>query len=432
MAGVSRSGNVNFFSIFRFLLTRSRAANDTDSDIPSSCTIKSDTTATAQADLDDYSGCKTLVGNLTISGSSIVSAALANVEELKGSLVINNASNLNDFHADSLKKISNSLSLQKLYVLSAASFGSLEEVDTIDFVTLPAISTFTTNLKSANYIIISDTALETVNAFSSLQEVAVFNVNNNKGLTNLKSDLETVSNALEFSSNGNDANVTFDSLKWANNITLRDVDSASFKILQSVNSSLGLINNSISEIDLSHLKTVGGSFSVVSNEELTKVDCKNLTTVGGGFVVANNTKLRLIDGFSKLSSVGGALVATGNFTELDLSSLKSVKGGAQIDTSSGNFSCDALKTLQSKGAIQGDSFVCKNGASSTSIKLSSTSGSQSSTGSASATASDDSDSSSSATATGSSSSSSRGAAPVDFAPAGSILGVFAAVAAALL
>ncbi|QLL32202.1 hypothetical protein HG536_0C03710 [Torulaspora globosa] len=320
-----------------------------------------------------------------------------------------------------------------LYILTSASFGSLEEVDTIDFLTLPAISTFTTNLKHANFIRISDTALETVNAFTSLQEVAVFNINNNRGLTNLKSDLETVSQALEFSSNGNDANVTFDSLLWANNITLRDVDSASFASLTAVNASMGLINNSISSLNLSNLSSVGGSFAVISNDQLTEIDCSNLTTVGGGFVVANNTNLKQIDGFDKLSTVGGALVVTGNFTELDLSSLKSVKGGAQVDTSSGNFSCDALKSLSSKGAIAGDSFVCKNGATSTSIKLSSSS---SSSGSHSSTASSSGNNNAVSTSTGTSSSSSsksaKGAAPAEYAPAGSILGVFAAVAVALL
>lgn len=411
------------------------AANDTD--VPSSCTISSGATATAQADLDDYAGCKKLVGNLTISGSSLVSAALASVEEIEGSLTVYNATNLNDFHADSLKKISDSLSLQRLTILSAASFGSLEEVDTIQFITLPAISTFTTNLKSANIIYVSDTALETVNAFSSLQKVAVFNMNNNKGLTNLESDLETVSDSLEFSSNGNDANVTFDSLIWANNITLRDVDSASFTNLQAVNASLGFINNSISNLNLSSLASVGGSFAIISNDDLTDVDCKNLTSVGGGFVVANNSELSQIDGFSKLSTVGGALIATGNFTQLDLSSLKSVKGGAQVDTSSGNFSCDALKSLQSKGAIQGDSFVCKNGATSTSIKLSSTSGSNSATSTSSGSSSNTDSNNNAASATSGSSTSathksSKGAAVSDFAPAGSILGVFAAVAAALL
>lgn len=408
-------------------------ANSTSS-VPSSCTISSSATATAQSDLDQYSSCETLVGNLTISGS-LSSAALASVKELQGSLTIFNATSLSSFSADSLQTITDSLSLQQLTILTSASFGSLEQVDTIEFITLPAISTFTTSLKSANIIIVSDTSLESVNAFSSLQEVSVFNINNNRDLTNLESSLESVSDALEFSSNGNDANVTFDNLIWANNITLRDVNSASFSSLQAVNASLGFINNTISTLNMSLLASVGGSFAVVSNDDLTDVQCTNLTTVGGGFVIANNTNLKQITGFSKLSSVGGALEVVGNYTLLDLSSLKSVKGGADVETTSGNFSCDSLKSLQSKGGIQGDSFVCKNGASSTSIKLSSASSSSSGSGSATSSASSGSASSGSATsasATSTASSKSKAAAGSQYAPAGSILGVFAAVAAALL
>lgn len=409
-------------------------ASNSTSSVPSSCSISSSATATAQADLDQYSGCETLVGNLTISGS-LGSAALASVKELQGSLTIFNATSLSSFSADSLETITDSLVLQQLTILTSASFGSLEQVDTIEFITLPAISTFTTNLKSANIIYVSDTALESVNAFASLQEVSSFNINNNKDLTNLESALETVSEALEFTSNGNDANVTFDNLVWANNITLRDVSSASFSSLQAVNASLGFINNTISTLNMSLLASVGGSFSIVSNDDLTNVQCSNLTTVGGGFVIANNTDLTQITGFSKLSSVGGAFVVTGNYTQLDVSSLKSVKGGADVETTSGNFSCDALKSLQSKGGIQGDSFVCKNGASSTSIKLSSassTSGSASASSSGSTKDSSSSGSSASASATSTASSKSKAGAGSQFAPAGSILGVFAAVAAALL
>lgn len=418
---------IRFTVLTQFL---SFLANSTVS-VPSSCTITSSATATAQGDLDDYSSCSTLVGNLTISGSSLSNAALANVEAIHGSLTITNATSLDSFHADSLTSVTN-LRLNQLTVLSSASFGSLQRVELIEFIALPALQTFTTNLRSANMIYISDTSLESVNAFSSLEEVAIFNFNNNRYLTNLQSTLRTVSNALEFSSNGEGANVTFDSLIWANNVTLRDVNSASFAALRNVNASFGLINNSITSLNMSHLAAVGGSFAVVSNDQLTDLHCSNLSQVGGGFVVANNTELNQINGFHNLSSVGGALEVQGNFTQLDLANLRSVRGGANVDTRSGNFSCNPLRSLQRNGGIQGDSFVCRNGATSTSIQLSSTSSSDSSsTDSADASSTDD-GSSSSATATVSSSSSSKHNGAAQFAPAGSFFAVVAAAAAALL
>lgn len=406
------------------------AASNSTADVPSSCSIKADATASAQADLDKYSGCKTLAGDLVVSGD-LGSAALANVQEIQGSLIITNATSLSAFYADSLKTISDSLTLTKLTVLDKASFGSLEEVDSIQFITLPAISTITTNLKSAKKILITDTSLESIEGFEELEQVEEFNVNNNKGLASIDSQLKSVSDILEVTFNGDQADITFDKLIWANNITLRDVSSASFASLQKVNASLGFINNSIESLKLTKLQEVGSALSIISNDELTEADFGNLTTVGGGFVVANNTKLKVIDGFSQLKTVGGALVVAGNFTELDLDSLKSVRGGADVETKAGNYSCDSLKSLQKKGGIQGDSFVCKNGATSTSIKLTSTSGASTATDDSSSTK----DSSESSTATGSSSSSSsksNGGAAGQFAPASSFMGAVAAVAVALL
>lgn len=395
--------------------------------VPSSCSIKSDATASSQADLDKYAECSTIVGDLVIGGD-LGSAALAGVKSIQGSLIIKNATFLAGFSADSLKSISDSLTLQELTLLNVASFGSLEEVDTIQFLTLPAISTITTNLKSAKQIVIADTSLESIAGFEGLEEIDVFNVNNNKGLASIDSQLKSVGTALEVTFNGKSAEIAFDQLEWANNITLRDVSSASFKKLSNVNASLGFINNSLTDIDLSTLEKIGGSLSVVSNEDLTDINFSNLTSIGGGLVIANNSKLATIDTFSELTTVGGALVITGKFNDLEFKKLKSVKGGAQVETSASNFSCDALNSLQKKGAIQGDSFVCKNGATSTSVKLSATS-----TSDATSTDSSDSSSTGSSESSSSSTSKSKGAAAAQYnAPVSSLMGAVAAVAYALL
>ncbi|CCK72310.1 Ecm33p KNAG_0J02300 [Huiozyma naganishii CBS 8797] len=417
------------------------AAGNSTASVASGCSIGAKATATSQADLDKLAGCPVIVGNLTITGD-LGSAALANVEEIDGSLTIKNATSLSNFAADKVKKITGSLSMQDLTILTGASFGSLEEVDTISMVTLPAISTFGSNIQSANNILISDTSLETVDGFATLKKVSELNINNNRYLTSFDSSLETVASSLQFSFNGEAAQVAFNQLLWANNITLRDVQSASFSKLQTVNASLGFINNSISNLTLSKLTKVGQTFFLTSNDQLTTVKASNLTSIGGGFVIANNTKLRNIDGFKEVATVGGAIIVTGNYTELDLPALKSVRGDATFQTSSGNFSCDPFKKLQSKGAIQGDSFSCKNGAKSSSISSkSSVVSSSTKTSSSSKSSASDSASTSAANAaasvSGVSSSSSaskksKGAAVAQVAPASSFMGALAAVAVALL
>lgn len=419
--------------------------SNSTSNVPSSCSIKSKSTATSQSDLDKYSGCETLVGNLTISGDEITTGQLHGVKDLKGSLTIFNASSLVQFNADDLGNISHSLNLQLSTSLETASFNGLQEVDTIKMVALPKLGDFETNVKTANVVYISDTSLKTVHAFEELEKVRSFNLNNNNQLGNLESALKSVEDSLEFSANGKDANVTFDHLKWANNITLRDVHRASFVSLQHVNSSLGFINNTIDNLDLSNLTKTGGSFSVVSNDNLTGVNATNLKEVGGGFVVSNNSHFKKIGGFPNLGKVGGAVAVVGNFTYLDLNSLKSVQGGGQFETHSGNFSCSSLKKLQNKGGIKGDSFVCKNGAHSTSIKMSKSKDTKSKSGdkhnkdknssdkfTRSAGASQSGGNSGSQKTASNDGNKSKGMAVAQFAPAGSVMGAMAAVAAALL
>lgn len=411
------------------------AATSTTDSTASACKVGASATATAQTDLDQYAGCSTLTGNLTVTGQ-LGSAALANVKKIDGSLTIKNATQLVSFAADSIEEITGALTLQDLTILDTASFGSLEKVESITLLTLPAITTFNSKLSSADNIYISDTTLETIDGFSVLSEVNVFNINNNRFLTSIKSSLQTVSDALSFQFNGDNTTIVLDDLIWANNITLIDVSSASLKSLQAVNASLGFLNNSITAIDLNNLTNVGQTFTVTFNDELTDISCNKLTKIGGGLVIANNTNLNSIDAFSNLETIGGALNIEGSFGLLDLSSLKSVRGSADVETTSANYSCSALKALQKKGSIQGDDFVCKNGAKSSSSKKSSTSVAKqqsSSSNSKSATATSTGESSSaSETASSQSSASSKGAANVNFVQGTSVFGAFAAVAAALL
>lgn len=406
-------------------------SGNSTSSVPSSCTLKSKTTATSQSDLDKYSGCETLVGNLTVSGEEMQTASLNGVKNLEGSLTIFNTTSLAQFNADQLQNISHSLDFETATGLETASFNGLKEVDTIKMVALPKLHDFQTNVKKANVIYISDTSLKTVRAFEELQKAKSFNLNNNKELGNLKSSLKTVEDGIEFSANGDDANVTFNDLKWANNITLRDVHRASFVSLEKINSSLGFINNTIDRLDLSNLTSVGGSLSFVSNNQLVNINATQLKQIGGALVIANNTKLTKVGGFPNLTKVGGAVSVVGNFSYLDLDSLKSVNGGGDFETHSGNFSCSSLKKLQSQGGIKGDSFVCKNGAHSTSIKLSDSKSSTTSSGKYTRTTSG-SQSSGKSESTASNDGKSKGMAAAQFAPAGSLMGAMAAVAAALL
>ncbi|KAL6939636.1 hypothetical protein ACO0RG_003481 [Hanseniaspora osmophila] len=409
------------------------ASNSTSSaSVPSSCTVKN--VATAQSDLDNLSSCSTIVGTLTI-GDDLENPTLSNVQEIQGTLNVTGSSNIVSFSAEDLETITENLDMIDLTSILTISLPKLSTVGTINLEALPVVnSVVLTALDSANNVIISDTNLESLSGFENLENVNTFDINNNGNLVSIISTLKTVSNSLEITYNGDDCEIAFDDLKWANNITIRDASSVSFDSLNNVNSSIGFINNDIGSLKLDNMTTIGGSLVVVGNDNLTSVSFPELETIGGALVVANNSILKNISSFPQLTKINGALDIVGPFSSFSLPKLTSVKGGADVETNQSNFSCDALKSLQKKGGIQGDNFVCKAGSSSTSVKLSSTSSDGSATGSATATDSSSASAtdSSSASSTSSKTSKSKGGAVNNNAAMGTFFGGLAAVAVALL
>lgn len=332
---------------------------------------------------------------------------------------------MSSFSAGSLTTVTEQLSLTSLTILSDLSLPQLTTVGTVYFVTLPALNeiSLNTGVSKINSLYISDTSLETLNGFD-VTSLDTFNVNNNKNLNSIDSQLRNVKVALEVSYNSDDVEVSFDDLEWANNITFRDISSISLSKLETVNASLGFINTSLESIEIANLGSVGGSLTFVSNDELEEIDLSNLTSIGGGFDISNNTNLKDIDGFDSLETVGGAVIFVGNFTNASLPSLKRVSGGMEIE-SSDDFDCDSFN--KQKSAVEGDSYQCKAASSSTSVALSSTSGSGSSSTSGSGS------SSSSGSSSGSSSSSSQGnAAGLVVFQATSVFSAVAAIALAML
>ncbi|KAG7844768.1 hypothetical protein KL941_003508 [Ogataea angusta] len=397
----------------------STLTSTTSISVPSGCSFSKTLTATAQSDLDDLSSCSAIEGDIYITGD-LSTASIANVKAIYGSLSAFNCSNLQSLRADSLTTITKQLELTDLYVLDTLSFGSLVSVGSINWVTLPALTQagLAAGVSDCQSIYISDTQLESLDGFNPIN-VETFNINNNKNLASINSDIQSISNALSVSYNGDDTNVTFDSLSWANNITFYSVSSISMSNISTVNSSLGVFESNVESLAIPSLKKIGGDLSIIDNDDLTEIDFSDLTSVGGGFVIANNSNLETIDGFDSLTTIGGAVILKGDFDNATFPKLSTVRGGFDLETT-GEADCDEFNTLEKKGGIQGDKFVCSAATeSSSSINHSKTSGSSSATSSG---------SSDESTSSGASSSSQGGAAVNTI----SVFGVMSALLLALL
>lgn len=331
-------------------------ASTTSIAIASGCSFEDPFTATAQSDLDKIAGCEAIKGDIILTGD-LGSASIANVKAIYGDLQIFNATNLQFFAADAVTTITGSLKLHGLTVLSTLSFGQLSSVGAINWVTLPnLVDTGLNAVTDCNSIYISDTMLSDLKGINPTN-VEVFNINNNLNLASISSNIKTVSNALTVAFNGDETIVEFDDLIWANNITFYSVASISMASIQGVNKSAGFFESSVTELEFPLVTEIGGDLTIENNDLLTHIDFSNVTSVGGGLVIANNTELLSIENIDSIKTVQGAVILKGDFDNCTMSSLKTVRGAFDLETT-GHADCGPFNKLSKNGGIQG-SFKCK-------------------------------------------------------------------------
>ena len=226
-----------------------------------------------------------------------------------------NVGQITQLSGDSLTTIDDTFSLSNLTILSTLNFPDLTDVDTINWVALPALQglSFTTGVQKASSVMIQNTQLNSLDGIN-LQEVDTMVLAENNYLEDINMQLGNVTTALTIEANGRDVQVSFPNMEWAFNMTFRNVSTVDIPSLASVNGSLGFYSSYFSSLAAPNLTSVGGSLSFVSNQDLNNVSMPELKTVNGGFQIANCTEYKVINGFPALATISGALDFYGNFT----------------------------------------------------------------------------------------------------------------------
>ncbi|QHS72695.1 Sps2p [Saccharomyces paradoxus] len=308
--------------------------------------------------------CWKVVGNIEISSNFSGSLIdLGSIKEIEGDLIIKNNKHVFRIQGYNLE------SLQKLELDSLTSFVSLDlpvlkEVETVDWRVLPILSSVVINgnIKKIKNIIISDTALTSIDYFNNVKEVDIFNINNNRFLETLFARLESVTKQLTVHSNAKELELDLSNLYTVENMTIKDVSTIKVAKLSSVNSSLEFIENQFSSLELPLLAKVQGTLGLIDNKNLKKLNFSNVTDIQGGLMIANNTELAKIDFFPKLRQIGGAIYFEGSFEKIDLPELKLVKGSAYIKSSSDELNCEEFTTPKNgRSIIRGGKIECTSG-----------------------------------------------------------------------
>lgn len=325
------------------------------------CSVSATTTIKSPGDATALASCTTFSGNIAIETGAAGIIQLDSIEILRGDLVVNNNSVINELSANSLTDIQGRFEVSECSALNRLNFPALKKVDTIKWIGLPLLreTGFTAQVTDADTVDIQNTDLTSLDGIN-VETIKNMFIANNRFIQKIDMQLGNISESLTLTANNPEVEVAFPNLMWAYNMTFRNCSSVKLPSLEQLNNSLNLIGNTFTEFTAPNLTEVGGALAIVSNFDLKNISFPLLQTVGDNLQVANNTKLSKIDGFPKLESIMGALDFNGNMSTIELPALDMIKGAFNVQ-STGDIqgTCDdVFEPLHSKGKIEGD-FVCE-------------------------------------------------------------------------
>lgn len=308
--------------------------------------------------------CDTLLGSIQFTNYDDALIDFGNIQSVKGSIHVEKSSHLVKIEGNKLQAIGETFSLRSLTSLVSINLPYLKEARVIDWKVLPILNEaiIHDNMGGLKSLTIADTSLSAIEGFRNVEDVDVFQVNNNRFLETVKANIKFVRQKLSVHANARETELEMPRLVSAENITVRDTSLAYFPKLETVGSSLELIQNQFSEIQVPNLRTIGGTLGVIDNVNLKLANFRNVTDIEGGLMIANNSRLDKIDFFSSLKQIGGAIYFEGKFSDTDFPQLKLVKGSALIKSSSGNMDCSKWTTPKNgRSIVRGGKITCTSG-----------------------------------------------------------------------
>ncbi|GCF00133.1 hypothetical protein ZYGM_003318 [Zygosaccharomyces mellis] len=308
--------------------------------------------------------CGNISGSVTLSNYQESVVDFGEIENIGGSLIIEDSSSIVKIQGRRLKKISGVFFIKNLTSLVAIELPELKYVNAIEWKVVPILTNahLDDHVEGLTSITISDSSLATINGFQKVDELGILDINNNRFLERINTNVKKVTKELRVHANAKELELELPELKSARNITIRDTSSIELPKLEKVDNSLEFIENQVSSLLLSNLRSIGGTLGIMQNNQLSNLDFGNVTDVNGGLVIANNTNLEKIDFLQQLKQIGGAIYFEGKFQDTDFPQLKLVKGSAFIKSNSVVLDCNKWITpLHGRAIIRGGKLLCISG-----------------------------------------------------------------------
>lgn len=235
------------------------------------CSASGTTTIQNSGDATAMASCKTFSGTIAIETGAAGPIALDGIQKLDGDLVIRNNSQIQQISAADMEEMG-TFELNDVQRLTTVTFPKLKTVSKLTWNALPNLQQlgFDGEITKASEINIQNTQLQSLQGIN-VEQVDTIYIANNRYINEISMQLGNVSTSVILEANNPEVNVTFPNLIWAFNMTFRNCSSIEVASLESLNGSLGLYGNVITDFAAPNLTEIGGALAIVSNTELTNI-----------------------------------------------------------------------------------------------------------------------------------------------------------------
>ncbi|KAF2136197.1 uncharacterized protein K452DRAFT_362703 [Aplosporella prunicola CBS 121167] len=287
----------------------------------------------------DLASCKTFDGSIAISKDVWDSISLDGLEEITGSLSIEEgADTLTYFSANSLTSLG-SLGLHEAPILTGFDLPSLNKIDSLSLSSLPLLwdVDFGDSIEKCSSVEVRDTTLTKLEL--DVAEPDTIIIEENDFLWSVSVSSTTVNEEISIGANGNALDISFPQLESASKVTMSNASALSFPALTSIDSLVIKDSYIVDEgFDFSLLETISGDLEISGVWDLSSLSLSSLKSVGGDLKVWDSGFSSV--NFESLETVGGDMELSGDIEEVSMDELKEVFGSFDVSgASNAQFDC---------------------------------------------------------------------------------------------
>lgn len=282
--------------------------------------------------------CDVVDADITVGEDVSGALVIDGPKQLKGDLIINNATGLISIQSNTINSIGGKFELKELNSLNTITMDSLRNVNDLTMEKLTSLRELTfgsEGVTKAAKVKITDTFLNSLSGLM-LSTVESLQIDNNGRLADFESDLVNITESLIINNNGRDMEISMEKLESASEIEIANAKAFRVPALESVTGSLKFDKcDNLESFAAPNLTKVKNAVAFINNKKLTNISLPELEEIGGDLRIVNNTELTELDGFPKLERAASINMG-GAFESIDMPKLDSVDGTAELATTSKN------------------------------------------------------------------------------------------------